>query len=99
MAGISTVGQAAGTHTHVPTADARIMPAGTAAVSDVGMVGPVNSVIGVSIEPALRRFLTQRPARFTVPGGPVAFNAVLVTVDEASGRATAIERIDRVYTP
>lgn len=88
-----------GTHTHVPTADPRLLPAGTAVVTDVGMVGPVNSIIGASIEPVLRRFLTQMPARFSVPGGPVAFNAVLITIDETSGRSTAIERVDRIFTP
>jgi metallophosphoesterase (TIGR00282 family) len=88
-----------GTHTHVPTADARLLPAGTAVVTDVGMVGPVNSVIGSSVEPVLRRFLTQMPTRLSVPGGPVAFNAVLVTVDEGSGRGAAIARVDRVFDP
>jgi metallophosphoesterase (TIGR00282 family) len=88
-----------GTHTHVPTADPRVLPAGTAVVTDVGMVGPVNSIIGARIEPVLRRFLTQMPARFSVPDGPVAFNAVLVTIDETSGRSTAIERVDRIFTP
>jgi 2',3'-cyclic-nucleotide 2'-phosphodiesterase len=88
-----------GTHTHVPTADARLLPAGTAVVTDVGMVGPVNSIIGASVEPVLRRFLTQMPARFTTPGGPVGFNAVLVTVDEAVGRGVAIARVDRVVHP
>src|SRR6478609_2071735 len=79
-----------GTHTHVPTADARILPAGTAVVTDVGMVGPLNSIIGATVEPVLHRFLTQMPVRHSVPAGPVGFNAVLVTVDEASGRGTAI---------
>ncbi|MCC6629265.1 MAG: YmdB family metallophosphoesterase, partial [Chloroflexi bacterium] len=87
-----------GTHTHVPTADARLLPAGAAVVTDVGMVGPLHSVIGAGIEPVLQRFLTHLPVRLTVPGGPVMFNAVLVTVDETSGRATAIERIDRSWT-
>jgi metallophosphoesterase (TIGR00282 family) len=88
-----------GTHTHVPTADARLLPAGTAVVTDVGMVGPIDSIIGSGVEPVLRRFLTQMPARFTVPGGPVAFNAVLVTVDEVAGRGVAIARVDRVFHP
>jgi metallophosphoesterase (TIGR00282 family) len=86
-----------GTHTHVPTADARLLPAGTAVVTDVGMVGPANSIIGTSIEPVLRRFLTHMPSRFTVPAGPVTFNAVLVDVDEHTGRSRLIERIDRLY--
>jgi metallophosphoesterase (TIGR00282 family) len=86
-----------GTHTHVPTADARLLPAGTAVVTDVGMVGPLHSVIGAGVEPVLHRFLTHLPARLPVPDGPVTFNAVLVTIDPASGRATAIERVDRLY--
>jgi metallophosphoesterase (TIGR00282 family) len=85
-----------GTHTHVPTADARLLPAGAGVVTDVGMVGPVHSIIGSSVEPVLRRFMTQMPVRLTIPNGPVAFNAVVVTIDEASGRCTAIDRVDRV---
>lgn len=88
-----------GTHTHVPTADARLLPAGTAVVTDVGMVGPTHSVIGTSIEPVLRRFTTQMPSRFTIPSGPVTFNAVLIDIDAASGRSRAIERVDRLYEP
>jgi hypothetical protein len=86
-----------GTHTHVPTADARVLPAGTAVVTDVGMVGPKHSIIGTTIEPVLRRFLTQMPARFSVAAGPIVFNAVLITINEATGRGEAIERIDRLY--
>ena len=86
----------AGTHTHVPTADARVLPNGTAFVSDLGMVGPLNSVIGARPEDALDRFLTQTPRRLTVAnGGPTAFNSVLVDIDETTGRATGIERVDR----
>lgn len=83
-----------GTHTHVPTADPRILPGGTAFVTDVGMVGPYNSVIGSDVEPVLEGFLTQMPRKFTVPQGPVAFNSVLVEVD-GDGKAIGIERIDR----
>lgn len=86
-----------GTHTHVPTADSRRLPGGTAVVTDVGMVGPLHSIIGTSIEPVLHRFVTNMPARFTVPGGPVTFNAVLVDVDIVTGRSTAIERVDRLF--
>ena len=86
----------AGTHTHVATADARVLPKGTAFVSDLGMVGPVNSVIGVRPEEALERFLTQTPQRFTVAkSGPTCFNSVLVDIEESTGRATGIERVDR----
>jgi hypothetical protein len=85
-----------GTHTHVATADARLLPKGTAFVTDVGMVGPINSIIGNSPRDVLERFLTQTPRRLTVPGGPVVFNSVLVEVDGESGRAVSIHRLDRV---
>ena len=84
-----------GTHTHVPTADARILPKGTAYVTDLGKVGPINSIIGNTPEDVLHRFLYQTPNRLGVPGGPVSFNSVLVEVDEDSGRATGIQRVDR----
>ena len=84
-----------GTHTHVATCDHRILPKGTAFVSDVGMVGPQNSVIGNTPSDVLTRFLTQMPRRLTVPkDGPVRFNSVLVEVDSATGRASHMERID-----
>ena len=85
-----------GTHTHVPTCDTRVLPQGTAHVSDVGMVGPLNSVLGVEPERIRAHLTTLLPARFTLAGGPVSFNSVLVEVDEASGRAVSVERVDRV---
>ena len=84
-----------GTHTHVPTADARILPKGTAYVTDLGKVGPINSIIGNTPDDVLERFLYQTPNRLGVPGGPVSFNSVLVEVDQESGRATGIQRVDR----
>ncbi len=85
-----------GTHTHIPTADARVLPKGTAYVTDVGMVGALHSVLGMEIEPVIQRFLTQLPNRFNpVERGPSVFNAVLITIDEETGRATAIQRLDR----
>lgn len=84
-----------GTHTHIPTADARILRHGTAYVTDLGMVGPYNSILGDRIEPILSHFLTQMPARFEVGDGPVSFNSVLIDVDD-TGRARSIRRIDRV---
>ncbi len=85
-----------GTHTHVPTADARLLPKGTAYVSDLGMVGPLNSVIGANPEDALTRFLDQTPHRLTVAkGGPVRFNSVMINIDDVSGRAIDIARVDR----
>lgn len=85
-----------GTHTHVPTADTRILPKGTAYVSDLGMVGARHSVLGMEIEPVIERFLTQRPNRFEpVDRGPAVFNSVLIQIDQESGRALTIERLDR----
>jgi 2',3'-cyclic-nucleotide 2'-phosphodiesterase len=87
-----------GTHTHIPTADARVLPRGTAYVTDVGMVGPRDSVIGVQKEAALQRFLTGLPQRFETASGVVTFNSVLVTISRRTGRATSIQRIDREHT-
>ena len=84
-----------GTHTHVGTADIRILPQGTAFVTDVGMVGPTDSVIGDDAEAAIRRFLTQMPHRLSVGKGSVLFNSVLMEVEQSTGRALSITRIDR----
>jgi metallophosphoesterase (TIGR00282 family) len=85
-----------GTHTHVATADAHVLPKGTAFVTDAGMVGPRDSIIGVEVKPVIERFLTQLPNRFSpVERGPAIFNSVLIDVDEASGRAQSIVRVDR----
>jgi calcineurin-like phosphoesterase len=84
-----------GTHTHVPTADARVFPGGTGFVSDLGMVGPKESVIGMDREASLQRFLTGVPYRFKVADGPVQFNSVLARIDALSGKAEGVERIDR----
>jgi len=87
-----------GTHTHVPTADTRILPGGTAYVTDVGMVGPSRSVIGVEIDAVIARFLTQMPHALPVAqDGSVLFNSVLVEVDEATGKAKSIQRVDREW--
>ena len=86
-----------GTHTHVPTADHRGLPGGTAYVTDVGMVGPRDSVIGVNKDAALKRFLTGMPYRFETAGGIVTFNSVLVTISRPTGRAISIQRIDREH--
>ena len=83
-----------GTHTHVPTADARVLPGGTAYVSDVGMTGPSDSVIGMKVEPSLKRFLTARRQRFEVAKGPCVFSSVVLDIDEASGKANSIRRLD-----
>jgi hypothetical protein len=84
-----------GTHTHVGTIDAQLLPKGTAYVSDIGMTGPTDSVIGDDTEAVIQRFLTQIPHRLGVGKGKIAFNAILIKVDDDSGRATSIERIYR----
>jgi metallophosphoesterase (TIGR00282 family) len=83
-----------GTHTHVPSADARILPGGTAFVTDAGMTGPHGGVIGVEAGAAVERFLRQTPNRFTVAETDVRFQAISLDVDANTGRAQAIERID-----
>ena len=83
-----------GTHTHVQTADNRILPKGTAALTDAGMTGPHDSIIGVTVEAALGRFLNGMPAKFEAATGPGRLNAVIVTADPTTGRATAIERLN-----
>ncbi len=85
-----------GTHTHVPTADARVLPKGTAFVSDIGMVGPRDSVLGLAPEEIVGRFLDGLPRRFRVADGPVAFGAVEIDVDESTGLARSITRVDRL---
>jgi len=84
-----------GTHTHVGTIDAQLLPQGTAYVTDIGMVGPVDSVIGDDSDSVLQRFLTAIPHRLSVGQGKTMFNAVLVRVDEKSGMVTSIDRIYR----
>jgi len=86
-----------GTHTHIPTADARVLTGGTAYVTDVGMVGPRDGCIGMDKDVVIQRFLTGVPNRFVVASGPVTFNSVLVTINPSSGRATSIQRIDREH--
>ena len=86
-----------GTHTHIPTADARVLTKGTAYVTDVGMVGPRDGCIGMDKDIVIQRFLTAMPNRFAVASGPVTFNSVLVTINGSTGRATSIQRIDREH--
>ena len=85
-----------GTHTHVQTADERVLPGGTAFITDVGMTGPRDSIIGMGREEVLQRFLTLLPARFDVAKGPAHLNGVLLEIDGETGRARSIRRISRV---
>ncbi len=82
-----------GTHTHVGTIDSQLLPHGTAYVTDIGMTGPVDSVIGDETEQVLQRFLTAIPNRLSVGQGKTMFTAILVKIDDNSGRATSIQRI------
>ena len=86
-----------GTHTHIGTVDTRILPNGTAYVTDLGMVGPSNSVIGSSVNDVLERFLHQTPKRLSVADGPVSFGSVLIDIDDATGMATDITRLDAAF--
>jgi metallophosphoesterase (TIGR00282 family) len=83
-----------GTHTHVQTADERILTAGTAYMTDAGMTGSFDSVIGVRKEDAIEKFVTQRPAKFEVAKKDIRINAVVIEIDEKSGLALGIERIN-----
>lgn len=85
-----------GTHTHVATADHRIMPRGTGYVSDLGMVGPIDSVIGFNPATVLPRFLTGLPTRFEVGSGAIIFNALIIDVDASSGACVGLERISKM---
>jgi metallophosphoesterase (TIGR00282 family) len=83
-----------GTHTHVQTADEQILPRGTAFLCDAGMCGPVNSILGRSVEPIVQRFMTNLPVTFPVASGEVRLRGALIEIDEQTGRATRIARID-----
>ena len=83
-----------GTHTHVPTADFHVLPGGTAYITDVGMTGPHDSVIGMEKQGVLQRFLDAMPARFAVAEGDVQMNTVLIDVDESTGHARSIDRLN-----
>ena len=84
-----------GTHTHIPTADERILPQGTAFITDVGMTGPYDSVIGRRVDQILQRFLTHLPTKSEVAEGNVQLRGLLVKVDSTTGKALAVERITR----
>jgi 2',3'-cyclic-nucleotide 2'-phosphodiesterase len=83
-----------GTHRHVQTSDERILPGGTAYITDLGMTGPIDSVIGVDKDIIIQRFLTQMPIRFEPAKGPAALRGVVIAVDPDTGRATSIQRLD-----
>lgn len=82
-----------GTHTHVPTADERVLPGGTALITDVGMTGPYESIIGVRVDKVLKRFLLQTPSSFEVAKRDVRLAAAVVDIDEETGKARGVERL------
>jgi len=88
-----------GTHTHVQTADEQIFPGGTAFICDAGMCGPIHSILGRAIEPIVSRFLTNLPATFPVASGEVRLRGALVEIDEKTGRAVSISRLDEPGPP
>ena len=83
-----------GTHTHVQTADEQIFPGGTAFLCDAGMCGPVNSILGRTIEPIMNRFISNLPGSFPVAAGEVRLRGALIEIDETTGRALRITRVD-----
>ncbi|MDN5345175.1 MAG: 2,3-cyclic-nucleotide 2-phosphodiesterase, partial [Clostridia bacterium] len=82
-----------GTHTHIQTADARLLPRKTAYITDVGMTGPRDSILGVKCELIIKKFLTQLPVRFEVASGSIQLEAVLVDIDPFTGRSSGIQRL------
>ncbi len=82
-----------GTHTHVQTADERVLPEGTAYITDAGCCGPIDSVIGMAFDAVYRRLIQQLPARFEVADGAAAVSGVIITIDKTSGKATDIKRV------
>jgi len=83
-----------GTHTHVQTADEQIFPGGTAFLCDAGMCGPVNSILGRAIEPIMNRFISNLPGSFPVAAGEVRLRGAMIEIDEVTGRALRITRVD-----
>lgn len=86
-----------GTHTHVQTADERILDGGTAYISDVGMTGPLTSVIGIDKDQIIERFLSLMPRKYDVAGGKGLLSGVLLDIDDATGRASSIQRLQLTY--
>jgi calcineurin-like phosphoesterase len=82
-----------GTHRHVQTADERVLPGGTAYITDLGLTGPTDGVIGVDREQIIQRFMTQMPIKFETARGPAALHGAVITLDPETGRATDIQRL------
>ena len=86
-----------GTHTHVPTADERVLPQGTAYITDIGMTGPLDSVIGIKKEIILKKYLTQMPMRFEVANDDLVFAGAVMEIEEKTGKAKSIRRIAKRF--
>lgn len=86
-----------GTHTHVQTADEKIYPRGTGYITDIGMTGPYDSVLGVDKDVILEKFLTQRPVRHEIAKGPVQINGLIVDINKENGKCTHLERYHKLY--
>ena len=86
-----------GTHTHIQTADEKILPGGTAYITDAGMTGPAESVIGVRKEQIVEKFLTQMPTRFEIPSGPVLLSALVMDINEKDGRCSSVLRVQLTH--
>ena len=86
-----------GTHTHVQSADERILPGGTAYMTDLGMTGPRDGVLGVDAEAILKRFITGLPVRFSIAMGPTIVNSAIISIDPSTGNATGVERFQKIY--
>jgi metallophosphoesterase (TIGR00282 family) len=85
-----------GTHTHVQTADERILPGGTAYITDIGCCGPINGVIGMEKESVFRRLVKQLPSRLEVADGPAAVSGIIIEINKSTGRASRIERVYQI---
>lgn len=86
-----------GTHTHIQTADEKILPQGTGYITDVGMTGPYHSVLGVDKDIIIDKFITQRPAKFELASGPVQVNGLIVDINEINGKCNKIERFYHLF--
>ncbi|MCE0496431.1 MAG: YmdB family metallophosphoesterase, partial [Methylacidiphilales bacterium] len=88
-----------GTHTHTQTADERVFPGGTAFLCDAGMCGPTESILGREVDPIVQRFIHSMPVNFPVARGPVNLCGALIEIDETTGRALSIQRVNELYQP
>lgn len=86
-----------GTHTHIQTADEKILTKGTGYITDIGMTGPYYSVLGIDRDIIIEKFITQRPIRFEIASGPIEINGIIVEINEKNGKCLKIERFNQIY--